>query len=575
LLLGLLLFPAVVWAQPYDEVPSATDVTAITGARIVTAPGEVIESGAVVLRDGLIETVGADVEAPYDAEIIEGGDSLTVYAGFIDGLSHAGIPEADDEDHGDVENPGDPPPKRAGIQPNRHAQALMEPGHESIARLRNVGFTAAHVVPRGEMLPGTGALVTLGEAPDDNEDPGALVVRPDVSLYAQLEGAPGGYPNVVYPSNKMAVLAKMRQLYREAERRQRLERAYEREPTGRQRPPHDAVHSALFPVVSGDQPLAFRTTHPLDIFRVLDLQETLGFPLMLAGLEGAHLALDALRETDAPLFLTLALPDAPDDSVASDSLAAAIDSAKVISPAKPGSFFKRETRTISHEDTDAERAELLRRRAIERDRYVNAADTLRALGKRFGFSTLAAEPKKIRGNLRAMIERGLSEKDALAALTTDAARHLGVAASMGTVEPGKMGNLVVTAGGSYFGDDSRVRYVFVEGQPFEIEELSSEDEVARAKPGGAWTIEADALGGTLVLKGAPGDLRGTLHLADGETASLENVTLDDDALSFAAEVDEYAGEVAFDLTIRGDEMEGTAELPDGKTVPVTGSRVPP
>jgi hypothetical protein len=99
--------------------------------------------------------------------------------------------------------------------------------------------------------------------------------------------------------------------------------------------------------------------------------------------------------------------------------------------------------------------------------------------------------------------------------------------------------------------------------------------VASAKPVGAWTIEEDALGGTLVLKRAPGDLRGTLHLADGETASLENVTLDDDALSFAAEVDEYAGEVAFDLTIRGDEMEGTAELPDGKTVPVTGSRVPP
>src|SRR6266850_5340346 len=47
-------------------------IYAITGARVVVAPGKVIENGTVVMRDGLIEAVGADVKAPSDAVVVDG-----------------------------------------------------------------------------------------------------------------------------------------------------------------------------------------------------------------------------------------------------------------------------------------------------------------------------------------------------------------------------------------------------------------------------------------------------------------------------------------------------------------------
>src|SRR5262245_57817526 len=68
-------------------VPAANAVTprvhAIVGARIVVAPGQVIERGTIVIRDGVIVAAGANVAVPPDARVWR-GDSLTVYAGMID-----------------------------------------------------------------------------------------------------------------------------------------------------------------------------------------------------------------------------------------------------------------------------------------------------------------------------------------------------------------------------------------------------------------------------------------------------------------------------------------------------------
>src|SRR5690606_17892764 len=124
---------------------------------------------------------------------------------FIDALSHAGVPrpEAERGRPAPVRDPGHPSPERAGIQPQRSAHLLLDAGDASLAALRRAGFTLAHSVPYGGMLPGTGALITL--AGDDAAD---LVLRPDVSLFARMQGARG-----VYPATPMGVMAKLRQLF--------------------------------------------------------------------------------------------------------------------------------------------------------------------------------------------------------------------------------------------------------------------------------------------------------------------------------------------------------------------------
>src|SRR5215210_445632 len=72
---------------------STIDTYAITNARIVTVSGPVIERGTVVIRNGLIAAVGANVNAPSDARVIDGA-GFTVYPGLIDSYTNLTLPEA-------------------------------------------------------------------------------------------------------------------------------------------------------------------------------------------------------------------------------------------------------------------------------------------------------------------------------------------------------------------------------------------------------------------------------------------------------------------------------------------------
>src|SRR4051812_48565096 len=87
--LKLILLLAVACCLTAIEADAQT--YAITNARIVTVSGPTIEKGTVVLRNGLIDAVGANVSAPADATIID-GTGLTVYPGFTDALTNLGLP---------------------------------------------------------------------------------------------------------------------------------------------------------------------------------------------------------------------------------------------------------------------------------------------------------------------------------------------------------------------------------------------------------------------------------------------------------------------------------------------------
>lgn len=584
--LAALLLAAVPTRAQDADLPPVTRTFAIENARVVQAPGRVIERGTVVVRDGLITAVGADVAVPFDADRIA-GDSLVVYAGFIDGLSHAGVPKPEEQERDRSVKPGSPPYDVAGIQPEQDVRALLDPSDDRIEDLRAAGFTAAHVVPHGRMLPGQGAVILLG-----GDAPGAMVLQGGTSLFAQFEGARG-----VYPATPMAVMATMRQLYREAEIRRGEAARYADDPAGRPRPAYDAVHEALFPVVAGERPVFFYTegsSGALEIHRALQLHETLGFPLVLAGLEQAFAAVDALRDADVPLFLTLGLPEAPDDDAAADttartepdSLVSAIrpddtldvdpDSAKAVTPGPAGSFFVRDLRTRSFEDVEAETRNLEARRAEQRAAYVGTAAKLHEAGLRFGFTTLDVDADDVHAHLREMVAAGLSEDAALAALTTDAADLLGLSRQLGTVEAGKIGNLVVTTG-PLFAEDTDVRYVFVDGRRYEIEaEPARGGGAATVNPVGTWSIEVDTpdgpIGGTLTITGTPGDLGGTLSATVlPAPIPIRRVAVDGDVLTFSYDAGEL-GSYDAELTIEGDELDGTFTSPQMGGLPVTGTR---
>lgn len=154
-----------------DRVPQ---VHAITGVRIVTAPGKVIESGTIVVRDGLIEAVGANVAVPADARVHQ-LEKTTVYPGLIESFHPLDWPGADKEDPSKAVHPN------PLIRPERDATAIAW-NEAAVGKLREAGFTTALISPKKGVLRGESVLIELGGG-----DLPANLLRRRVAQHAALE----------------------------------------------------------------------------------------------------------------------------------------------------------------------------------------------------------------------------------------------------------------------------------------------------------------------------------------------------------------------------------------------------
>lgn len=144
------------------------------------------------------------------------------------------------------------------------------------------------------------------------------------------------------------------------------------------------------------------------------------------------------------------------------------------------------------DDTEKKKDELamlpdsVERKALEKRRddfialYAGQAAAFQKAGVPFGFSSLSARPKDARANLKRMIKAGLPEDAALAALTTNAAQALGLSDRLGTIDNGKVANLVISRR-PYFDDKAKIMYVFIAGKLYKIEAPSVEKSEADKK----------------------------------------------------------------------------------------------
>lgn len=558
-------------AQSSEEaLKPITRTYALKNATIVVKPGQTISNGTVVIKDGLIISAGQNVSIPADAKIIP-ADSMFVYAGFIDALSNAGIPRPEVRPtagggpggggggQGQRQtglNPGSPPNDLAGIQPELQARNLIKPTEKSIEDLRKLGFTNAHVAPMGRMLPGSSALISLGGTAADN-----MVLKDNFAMISQLVGAQGLYPNTV-----IAVMSKFRELYKQAEQAKAHEKMYAANPAGMSRPEVDRSLQAFYPVIDKQRPICFVAPDLKSVYRVLALQQELKFPLILGGLRQAWPLADQLKAQNIPLILSLDLP-------------------------------KMEKKEPAKKDTTAKDPELERlekRRADEMKLYESQAATFAGKSINFGFSTMNAKTADIREALRRMVKAGLKEDQALAALTTTPAAMFGVAQSLGTVEKGKIANLVVSKK-SYFDEKSQIRYVFVDGTIYEFEAEAPARAGAGGGPAGArggaaapsdlskflgkWNYEIDAQGtvykGTLSLVDDGGKIGGSWTGADGQSKSLSSPALKGNELTFSSTVN-MGQELPLDfaITFDGTKFSGKVKVGDYGAFPIEGSKEP-
>ncbi|MEL6615889.1 MAG: amidohydrolase family protein, partial [Bacteroidota bacterium] len=313
----------------------------------------------------------------------------------------------------------------------------------------------------------------------------------------------------------------------------------------------------------------------LEAFRALRATEEMEIPrVALAGMPDVAPVIDRIRARGVPVIAPLALPD----TVASDSLSEAI-AIPLPSPAAPGGVsFVTDRRTVSFRDTEAEKGALTAQRIASVQSAEVSPARLAAAEVPFAFGSFEAKGKDIRANLHRMVGAGLSPEAALAALTTQPAEMFGLGNALGTVERGKLANLIVTTG-DYFVDSTEVRFVFVEGVRHELEAkkpAASGDPDAEANALGTWSFEVSTPGGdqtgTFTFTGSNDALEGTISTG-GDSIPLSSVSLEGNALSFS-----FTSPDGPDVTVSGiitdDEFEGTADVGAFGAFPLTATRQP-
>ncbi|HTE29236.1 MAG TPA: amidohydrolase family protein [Chryseolinea sp.] len=427
----------VVSAQDVRILPAVSRSYAITQVTVIQGPGRKVEGATVVIKDGLITAVGKGVAIPSDAIQVK-GDSLYVYPGFIDGLSRTGVNKPrEDVPKEKPKDPGNPLPESAGITPYQDVRSFLNPLDKSIEEWRALGFTVIQVVPYGGMLPGSAAVISLTGTADK------MVMVPGAALYAELTTAERVYPNTI-----LGLLAKWKELYRQAQQAKSYATLYASNHTGVESPGTDRVLEAFYPVIDKKAPVLFKAEKNLDVQRILSLKNQLGFNVLLAEVKEGWDLIPSIKASGASVFLSLELPEEKKEKEKIDKEKLKDDQAIV-----PDSL---------------ERKALEKRKADFTALYVAQALAFQNAGVPFGFSSLSVKIKDVQPNLRRIIKAGLKEDDVLAALTTNPAKALGISDRVGSIDPGKIANLVISRK-PYFDEKAKVKYVFVEGKLYKVE----------------------------------------------------------------------------------------------------------
>ena len=388
---------------------------AIKDAQIVVSAGKTIAKGTVVIRNGLITDVGDNVKIPADARIIDGA-GMIVHPGLIDCYTNLGFQTAPTPTP--TPGTGGGGNRQAAIQaaaqttpqaqqdaahgdPSEEAAEQVKPGGASVEDERNVGVTTALTSSRQGIFAGQSALINLA-----GDDAAKIVVRAPVALTVQF--STGRFFGGGYPGSLMGTVAFIRQTFYDAiHYRDEVER-YNKIKRGVARPENDKKLAALQPALRGDLPVLFIANTDSDIRRALMIADEFKLKPMIAGALYGYRMASTLKAKNVPVVLSVDFPQRPTDLP----------------------------------DDEEEPLRVLRDRA----ETPKGAAMLAQAGVKFAFTSGSLRPADFLNSVRRAVENGLPKEEALKALTSNAAELFGVSEQLGTIETGKIANLVMMSG---------------------------------------------------------------------------------------------------------------------------------
>lgn len=431
-LVAVLVAAPRVEAQPRPTRPGGVPIYAIQGARIVTVSGQTIDNGTVVVENGIITAVGGNVTVPSGAWVID-GSGKTVYPGLFDAITTLGHESAPAPQFGgfggggggqqvDESNHSWGPEDRPGTQSWVSAAEDLTVGDERFDAWRNAGFTTVLSTLDEGLVTGQAAVLNLRSYVRPRE----LVVETPVAMRLKLND--NSYTG--YPGSLMGSFAYLKQLYYDAMHYGAVWDDYETNPRGKVRPEWDIALEPIRRQLTEGWPVLFPADGRKEVGRAIVTSQEMGVTPIVYGLQGGYEAADLLANAGLSAIVDLDWPSAPRNG-----------------------------------DPDAVPS-LAQLRLW--DRAPTTPAVLASAGVRFAFSSGGASGADgILAGARHAIAQGLSEADALRAFTLSPAEMFGVDDRLGSIEVGKIANLVV-ADGSLFLEGTKIETVFVDGEQFDV-----------------------------------------------------------------------------------------------------------
>jgi imidazolonepropionase-like amidohydrolase len=376
--------------EPRRQQPPAAargPVTAITNARIHPITQPTIERGTIVMRGGRIEAVGADVQVPTGAQVID-AKGADVYPGFVDGRTSLGLNEPGPRGFEDVQEMLD-------INAAIRASVAYQSDSDAIAVARVNGVTSVAIMPAGGLLGGQAAVMNL-----DGWTWEEATLEPTVGVTFQFPNVGGGGG---FGGGGQQPPRKYEDLKRERDARLKVvedvlarAKAYARIPAAERRT--DWNLEALVPIVEGRRPLFVQAGTEGQIREAVAFADRAGVRIVITGGLEAPLVAPLLKEKNIPVLL--------------------------------GSVLTLPSREDSHHAAS-----------------YRAAGELAEAGVKFALATGSYQNVRLLPYEAAIsVAWGLPRDKALRAITIDAAEILGVADRIGSIEPGKVANLAIWQG---------------------------------------------------------------------------------------------------------------------------------
>ena len=502
---------------------------AITDANVVLASGSTLSSATVVVRDGLIESVGKNAKVPSDATVLD-GKGLTIYPGFIDTYTNLGIKKSSSRSQGQSGNQDKSNSNyNEVLRAETKAVDGLKAGESQFKTQRDNGFTTVLTVGKDGIFQGNSAVINLA-----GDSVSEMLVHPMFGQHVTFTTASGG----VFPSSLMGTFAALRQMFYDAKRLDDIQKAYAKNPRGMKRPEADSTLEALIPVVNGEMPIVFNADSEREMIRVLDLIKEYKLKGMIAGGRESYKVVDRLKAQNVPVFLSLNFP------------------VRILSENK---------------ELDPEPLSVLRMR-VEVPK--NAAK-LKEAGVKFAFQSGGMKNlKDFVKNAEIATENGLAKSDAIRAMTLNAAELLGIDKQLGSIEAGKIANLVVMEG-DIFDDDKKITHIFIDGKMFEQpkkpKRKAGDKSADTGKPlqlEGTWAITIEAPGqtipATINFSQSGSTLTGTLDSPLFGSAPIRSGLATSKGFTFDVTISVGQDlDVSFTGIVTGAKVEGTADTDQG------------